>query len=350
MSGADFMVPVPASIEAPNAMPIEEAIAIVCAHMGLPLLGGPSGRGWSYHATAQRCPHLFKVEQLLAGREQRNPAVPLQVGALYHFLQALFYAPGLGPCAEYNKGLVSVEALAGRKGRKPKAIEISPTAADDALAMLKDMAAPLESDLLDSITGVSSPASRRPSADIIDQAERAFDAHTNYYGSDGREDVTPLAMEWYAENEALEYTCRYDMIARLGENDPLGLPAGSIVVFERKTAAYLSEMATTGWIMDGEILGQILNWQPSGCEQIFGPLAAVVVDVVTKKAKTPQFLRVVVPPTVPMVAEHGRWIRYTQAQMRSWQANGVYPRHFTQCFDRWGKCGLWESCARGDKL
>lgn len=332
-----------------NVMPIDEAIEIACKKLGLPLLGGPSGRGWSFHSTAQRCPHLFRAEHLVnGGRETRHPSMALQVGALYHTLQALFYGPGLGPCLEVERGLIGSEALKARRGRKPQMLEIPETAADMLLSELKLMADPLEEDLTASLE--KKEPSPRPSRAVIMEAEACFDAHTGYYnGGVAREDVTTLAIEWFALNEALEYTCRYDHIGRLGPNDPLGLPAGSVVIFERKTSRWLSEMAQIGWFLDGEILGQILNWQPSGCQDLFGPLAAVVVDIVTKQ-KSPQFLRVVVPPTVPAVDEHGRWIRYTQAQMRQWSATGVYPKYFTQCFDRWGKCGMWESCARGDKL
>lgn len=350
----DFVIEVPASIAAPLAMPIEEAIELICDQLHLPYLGGPSGKGWSLYSTAQRCPHLYRVEQLLrGGSETRAPAVPLQVGALYHFLQALFYAPGLGPAVYSNKGLMSAEFLAKRRGKRPsKLIEIPSDAADTALTLLRDMASPLVDDLQASVDGEAEPSKKRPSAAIVAEAEMAFDHHTAYYG-DGMEDVTPLAVEWYAENEALEYTCRYDMIGRLGANDPLcsdDLPPGSIIAYERKTAAWLSEMAQTGWFLDGEILGQLLNWQPSGCEALFGPLAAVVVDIVTKKAKTPQCLRVVVPPSNPNVMTHARWIRYTQAQIRQWEATGVWPQHFTQCFDRWGKCGNWDACAAGEVL
>lgn len=341
----DFAIHIEPSLA--DAMPIEEAIAQVCEELKLPLLGGASGQGWSLYSTAQRCPHLFKRQHVEgAGGELRVPAEPLQIGTLYHFLQALYYAPGLGPAVYQREGLISAELYAKRRGRKPKTIEIPPEAADWALAKLREMAQPLEAELRASIEGGKPPY--KPSANVVAVAEGCFDAHTAYYGN-GNEDMIPLAIEWHATNEALEYTCRYDMIARLGPNDPLGLPEGSIVIMERKTAGWLSEMTREGWHLDGEILGEILNWEPSGCEQLFGPLAAVVIDVVTKKADKPEYLRVVVPASAPPVNSHGRWIRWMQSQIRLWESTGVYPQFFTQCFDRWGKCGEWDNCARGCK-
>jgi hypothetical protein len=185
---------------------------------------------------------------------------------------------------------------------------------------------------------------------LILEAERIFDAHSFHYG-EGREDVEPLAVEWWAENAAINYTCRYDAVMRIGANHPLCdgkvIKPGATVVYERKSSAYLSEMAETGWFLDGEVLGQILNWGPSGCEAIFGPLAAVVVDIVTK-TKTPKFLQVIVPATLPTVAEHARWIKWTQSEIGMYTAGSFWPKRLTQCFDRWGKCGNWDNCARGE--
>jgi hypothetical protein len=349
IEAGDFTLDMPLDFEARLCQPIEAAIELVCNELDLPLIGGPSGKGWSRVSTAQRCPRLFSIEHVIgAGQEARNPAAPLQIGALYHFLQALYYAAGLGPCALSDKGLIAEAAIGHRRGKRPKFFEVPPNAADEALKLLKEMSTPLEADLQATVEGTEK--SPRPSAKIVAEAERCFDAHTQYYG-EGNEDVIPLAIEWWANNDPLDYTCRYDIIARLGEQDPLcsdALPPGSVVVFERKTAAYLSEMAQSGWFLDGEILGELLNWQPSGCEALFGPLAAVVVDIVTK-AKKQQFLRVVVPPTTPAVANHGKWIRYMQAEMHRWEATGVYPQYFTQCFDKWGKCGAFDLCAGGGK-
>lgn len=353
----EFTIPVPASIEAPDAMPLDQAIDLACEKLGLPLLGGPSGRGWSYFSVAQRCPHLFGLQRA-SGGVRSTPAAPLQVGGLYHTLQSLYYGHGLGPAVGTQRGLMSATVMDGfvqrfgREGAKTlralqlEAAEIPADAADRLLAELKALADGTRN-LQASVDGTE--PIKLPSAALIYEAERLFDAHTSFYG-EGREDVTPLAVEWLAVNNALGYTCRYDMIGALGPGDPLvvggALPVGSVLIYERKTSAYLSEAVTDGWWLDGEVLGEILNWEPSGCAALFGPLAGVIVDIVTK-AKVPKFHQVLLPADLATVAEHERWIRYTNSEIGLWEATGVYPKRFTQCFDRWGKCGNWQNCREG---
>jgi len=357
---SEFLIPLPTSIEAPLAMPLDEAIDIVCQKLGLPLLGGPSGKGWSMYSTAQRCPHLYKrtyverplgdllqIGRALLDGELRAPAAPLQVGALYHTLQALYYAHGLGAYICENRGIIRRDlADCNIWDRRHQWEPIPADAADKLLAELYVMAEPVAEDLTAAVEGDASKLRKRPSAVLIHEAERCFDKHTEYYGS--REDLEPLAIEWLAFNEELNYSCRYDAIFRLGKNHSLPLPAGSVVVYERKTASWLSEMTREGWWLDGEILGEILNWRPGGCESLFGPLVAVVVDIVTK-SKDQKVEQIVIPADLPTVEEHARWLRYTQGEIAQWHATGAYPKRLTQCFDRWGKCGNWDLCRSGDK-
>jgi hypothetical protein len=144
------------------------------------------------------------------------------------------------------------------------------------------------------------------------------------------------------------YSCRYDAICRLGKHDPFvgqyGLVEGSVVVMERKSAAWLNEAVKDGWFLDGEVLGQIMLWKSSGMDKVFGPLAAVIVDIVTKQ-KTPDFLRVVVPSNLSTVKQMEKWVKVTQAEIAMWRATGVFKQNFNACHDRWGRCGLWNDCA-----
>lgn len=350
MSADDFAVHVPIGLEAAHAMPLDKAIEIASEALGLPILGGPSGRGWSYYSTAQRCGHLFNVTYPLEARgsiasllkvnaDRRVPAAPLQIGGLYHTLQALYYGVGLGNATHHERGLLAEHLKVTRQGR-PKRATVPPDAADQLLRKLKEMA---EAD----ITKATEGEPPRPSAAMIVEAERLFDAHTAYYGT--REDVTPLAMEWLALNERMNYTCRYDMIGAVGPADPLvtsgQAQAGDVFIYERKTAAWLSEMALTGWFLDGEILGEILNWNASGCDRLFGPLKGVIVDIVAK-TKIPKLHQVIVGADLPTVADHERWLRYTQGEVAMWEASGAYPKRFAQCFDKWGMCGNWHACAQ----
>jgi hypothetical protein len=358
----DFEVPMPMVSEVERAMPLDEATEIACTKLGLPPIGGPSAKGWSLFSTAMKCPHLFRMTYDIRGAEGgefRVPAAPLQIGGGYHSLQGYYYGFGLsdgdGMVGVHDRGLCRteyLEPLLGKRKAKFAVTKLPPDGADQLLLEWKAMCEPLEADLVASVAAGerdgNAHLSRRPSAAVIFEAERLFDAHTSAYGS-GLEVVRPLAIEWCAEHRS-GYTCRYDMIGKLEEGDPLVsdmpsvLQPGSIVVYERKTSAFLSETVLDGWFLDGQILGQIMCWKGSGCEKLFGPLAAIVVDIVTKK-KVPDLRRVVVPATLSTVKAHERWIDYTDAEIKMWRATRVYPQRWTACIDRYGKCGLWDQCA-----
>lgn len=345
----------PACMEAELAIPMDQAADAAAEALGLPLLGGPSGSGWSNYSTAQQCPFLW--EQTYGrdgerdGRERTKPAEELQIGGLFHNLLALYYGFGLadGAAFYHKRGLLapSLAEKFGKRGRKTTRdrITISNDAADRLLAYLKAQADP---GLLLSGGGedVIAFPEARPSLTMILEAERIFDAHTNFYGS-GQEDVEPLAIEWFAKHPLLGYTCRYDAIVRLGPNDPYvregALEAGSVLIHERKSARYLSEIALEGWFLDGEILGQLLLWEPSGCERLFGPLAGLVVDVTTKE-KVPKFSRILVPKNPVTVREHARGIAYQNAEIALWKATGYFPKRWVSCWRYGRKCGLYTQC------
>ncbi len=341
-------------LEAALSIPIDVAIDEASQKLGLPLLGGPSGKGWSYFSVAASCPWLWTRTYPPHGKgfELTTPPAPLQIGALYHSLMAMFYGYGLGggEAFYHRRGLLApglVEKL-GKRGPKAKRdwVSLPPDGADKLLAELKAMAEKgLPNDLERSVDDSVIPEPR-PSLSIILEAERLFDAHTGFYGS-GEEDLEPLAIEWFAEHPLLGYTCRYDAIMRLGPNDPFvregQLDAGGVVIIERKSAKWLNEWAKEGWFLDGEILGQLLLWEPSGCAKLFGPLAGLIVDIVTKE-KSPKFERILVPKNPVTTRIHEQNIRYQKAEMEWWRATGVIPRRFVSCWKFGKKCALYEEC------
>ncbi len=94
---ADFEIPIAADLLDTAAMPIDEAVDQIFAEKGWPLLGGPSGRGWSFFSTAQRCGRLFQTTYDVPGgtnahRQTLGGSVPapLQIGGLFHVLEALY--------------------------------------------------------------------------------------------------------------------------------------------------------------------------------------------------------------------------------------------------------------------
>lgn len=330
----DFEIVGACDLPSPDTINIDEAVDSIFKVWGWPLIGGPSGRGWSYYSTAGRCGQLFKKSYDVAvNQTTRKIHVDyLQIGALFHVLEGLYYGGGLGnayvlPSGADGRcgGLASdLLKLPGRRNR----FRVPSTAADDLLAGLKALC---EDDTMLS-----------PDIGVVQVAEQIFDRHTMWW--DHREDVTPLGVEVFAAHPTLGYTCRYDLIGRVGKDDPM-LPTG-VVAFEKKSAAWIDQKYIDGWNLDGEVLGQFLCWEPSGMAELFGPLTAIVVDIVGK-GKTPDCQRVVLPPTLPAVKQHEKWIRWQQAEINLWRASNTYPQRFMNCRNQYGICTEFENCKLG---
>ena len=350
----DFVIPIAAdfAILGEDQMNIDEATEIIFKEKDWPLLGGPSGRGWSYFSTVQRCARLFQKTYELSTneklRQEVNKAtpIPLQIGGLYHTLQALYYAAQLGEncvVASDRGGLCHIENAGRGRTRRWTA---PADAADQLLAALKKMCGieDLETQLKASIksTGVDLPVpeGRAPNLQVVLEAERLFDAHCNHWGKS--EDIQPIAIEWFAMDDRLGYSCRYDAIMRAGENDPV-LPPGTYI-FERKTAAWADEKYLESWSLDGEILGQLYLWERSGCAARFGKLTGLVMDIVTK-GKISTCVRTILPPDLPPVDTHACWIEYNKAQIAMWRATATYPMSVGNCHTRYGRCSQFEVCA-----
>lgn len=333
--GEDFTISSPEGLVAPSTITIDEATDRAFKKLGWPRIGGPSGMGWSMWSIAERCAELFyqrfdapEAEVGALARPKWHPE-PLQIGALFHTLSGLFYAGGFGAATILpdRGGLLAPSINSG--ARRRKVWDVPPSAADDFLHELKQMC---------NQPGENVEA---PALPIVLEAERLFDVHTAYW-ADGNEDVEPLGVEVFARHPELPYTCRYDMIGRVGANDKL-LPAG-VVIFERKTARYVDQKYIDSWTIDGEIMGQLLTWQASGAEARFGKLAALCVDVVTK-GRFPEVRRIVIPPTRPPVDRFRRWIQHRAAQVALWRATNVYPQSFGNCYGRYGRCELFSQCS-----
>lgn len=334
MSG-DFFIPTPMDVASPSTINIDQATEIIFKKLGWPLLGGPSGRGWSMVSTAQRCGELFfATYDAPAVRDKKAPIPfhpePLQIGALYHTLQALYYGAGLGNAYVLpRRGGLLADNLTGPRAPSTRARwTVPPDAADVLLAELKAMCNAPGEDVL------------APKLNIVLEAERLFDAHTYVWGN-GKEDCEPLAIELFAEDPNTGYSCRFDAVVKVGPNDPY-MPPG-VVIKERKTTAWISEKYIEGWKMDGEVLGQLAIWEAAGLDKIFGPLVAIVVDVVSK-GKIPDVRRILLPPKMPAVQRHRQWVKHTQAEIAMWRATGIYPQRFASCFGRYGLCPQWTNC------
>ncbi len=310
-----------------DTLNVDEAVDAIFTAKKWPLLGGPSGRGWSFWSASLKCgQYFYRSYDAPDARVRKLHAEPLQIGALFHVLSALYYGGGLGNAYVVpERGGLLAEEFA-RRGRQRR-WKVPPTAADELLVALKAMCE--EPDL---------PA---PSLGIVLEAERIFNAHTNWW--DHREDVTPLGVELFAAHPHLDYTVRYDMIARVGKDDPT-LPPG-VYIFEKKSAKWIDELYLEGWRLDGEVLGQLMCW-PGSMEKLFGKLEGLVVDVISK-GRVPEARRIVIPPGTPAIAKHEKWIQLQGAQVQQWRALKVYPQNFANCYGRWGRCSEWQNCVAG---
>jgi hypothetical protein len=331
----DLIIPV-FSLVNDVRMRMDDAIDLGLEALRLPLLGGPSGFGWTYIAAAQKCPHLFWTkydapEEIRRERETQAPRYELQIGGLFHALQALYYGHGLGERVAYvDRGIATPTDAMGIVDMRTG---VGPTAADDLIAWLKARCRAAEE---------KGDATFGPNYAYVLEGERLFDYHANWWGNGG-EDVEPLAIEWKATHPELGYTCRYDMIGKVGKFDPQCSPG--VYIYERKTTKWLSEYATDGWALDGEVMGELLCWEASGMADLFGPLKGICIDLTTKEGKQPKCHRIVLPPKMPAVENFKRWIMYDRAQIAQWRATGVYPQRFASCLAR-GICDEYANCQK----
>jgi len=325
----DITIPI---MDAPNdtRMPLDRAVTLASALLGLPQLGGPSGRGWSFIKIAMKCPHLFKQLYRTASIGDRRTTAAMEIGGLFHTLLALTYGSEMGLCCYRDRGLIKSD-LIKTTFSYDSMTQFSYEAPDRLLVELKAMCVRAEA---------YHKPELGPNLALILEAERLYDAHTNFYGH-GNEDLEPLAVEWLARHPKLNYTCRFDLVAKVGPSDP-HMPEG-IFIIEHKSAKWLSDQVRSGWTLDGEILGQLLCWEASGCAEIFGPLVGLCVDVVTK-AKIPDFYRLVLPPKLPPVSRYARWIAQLNAEIATWEATDIFPQRFSSCFDQYGACSEFQNC------
>lgn len=278
----------------PNIRPFEEVMGEIFAHFKMEKMGGASGRGWSSHATFQRCPYLFKLSYLEGQRGA--PSSALTTGSAFHTFLALHYSWMI----DENWPL-------------------SPQTAKD---MLMTMGA---------------------DAKAIIEAFRLYEAYADKYANDY---LTPLAMEDWAQDPDGN-TCRYDMIAEVREAQP-GLMPGVYIV-EHKTAARFTADALEGWRNDGEILGQIMIWKRAKLDKKYGKLRGTIVNIVGKQ-KVIQFHRTIVPAQRWHVQQHMEDLKMWSALQQMYAATGVWPKARANCVTKFGLCNFFDHCAENQKL
>ena len=277
----------------PDTISMDQAIAEVFAANGVPKLGGPSGKGWSWYSTMQKCWHLYKRRYVDGDRDKPGiPGTALEVGVLLHALLAVYYSQWI-----------------------TEGYPLSPQ-------MLFD--------------GVVAQGAKPDRANI---AWRLMEAYETRYAQDY---MIPLAVEEYAADPRSGNSCRYDAIVSV-EEPPIGMAPG-VYVCEHKTSARFDATVLDGWRNDGEVIGQMMLWEKAGMAEKYGPCQGVIVNMLGKQ-KIPQFTRIVVPPQAWQLDSHERELKVWRAMESLNAATGTWPRSRANCVTKFGFCDYFESCS-----
>lgn len=257
--------------------------------LGDDYLGGTSGPGgWSARKMFQVCPYLYLMNYVASEtvcNTIRKPSRALGIGSLFHLLLALKY-----------------EAM----------IEPNPPFDDSERNWLR-----------------TSLLAEKVSGEVVAEGFRLFQYYEACY--DG-EDLQPLAVEQRHEHDGV--SCRYDLIARRED---------AVWIVEHKTSASNDFGAREGWRNDGGVLTQLHVWDACKLDEVYGELAGILVNVITK-ASVPEMFRVPIPRIHARMAEHLSDLRFHEAERDMMRASGFWPRRRASCLGRFGPCELWDHC------
>lgn len=286
----------PFVLDFPTFNPHEEALTEMFEHFKAPKLGGASGdSGWSSFFAFQRCPYFWYRQYIVGTKEFGTPPIPLVVGSLLHTFVAIHY-----------------------EGKRDANY---PFTADSAFTFLQ-------------ASGIN--------LDALNEAWRVFDAYRLFYQT---EKLIPLSAEFHVVDPYTNESCRYDLIARLDE-PPIGNPPGTYIV-ETKTTSRFDDSSLTGWVNDGEVIGQVMLYDRLKLKKRFGELQGVIVNLCGKH-KIPQFQRVFVSPSRWQKKQHAKDLQQWKALRQFFLSADTFPRSRANCINRWGKCSQWDHCATGE--
>ena len=160
----------------PNVRYVDDILKELFTHHKMERLGGASGRGWSSHASFQRCPYMFKLKYLEGQRGA--PSAALEIGSLIHTFLALHYTWMLDENLTLTPEIARATLMA--EGARPQSVI---------------------------------------------EAWRLYEAYRVKYENDY---LTPLDMEAWAQDPDGN-TCRYDLIAEVKQAHPGVMPGTYII-------------------------------------------------------------------------------------------------------------------------
>lgn len=276
---------------------MDQAVARAFEQYGAPVLGGPSGDGWSKQADLQRCPYRYYLMHEKGVVLPGPTAPPLEIGILWHAALACHYHRLLP---------------AGYPGYHPNT--------------------PSPDQLLDAVEAVGAELAN------VTAARRLVWGYLEHWPLD---DVQPVALE-YPAGVAGVHTCRYDMV---------GWHDDELWVFEHKSAAKETEDLMDAWFLDGEVLGEMYGWRLSQLDAVFGARLTGVIINIGFKSNPPRYrrLKVVVPEVV--IRQYIRDRAFWNAERESYRATGYWPRKLQGCLSRYNDvCGFFPHCRDGNDL
>lgn len=263
--------------------------------------GGPSPWGNSRYSVFEQCPYKYWV-----AFEKRmgptSPAVPLEVGGLFHEARARYYL---------------------------KALELEPTDIDD--ADLDEACLVAAFSIIDRAEKVV--------PNIAAEVRRLMSGWLTVFGPGNPEDdrfETILVEELVEVDRGFPYSSRID---RVVFSKKLGGP----VIMEIKTASRRSQELLSGYRMDSQFLGQQYCWRYSKHYKKYGPLKGYIVDLVVKTNEL-VCVRESVPVDYKAMRDWEKQKRWTYEQLVLCGIRNHWPKMRSNCV-KYGRCPLTRHCA-----
>lgn len=287
----------------------EQVLADAFATLGCERWGGASVEGWSKVSDYLRCPyryylkHVRRVWPTIVGTASSSSR---DVGSFVHAALAAHYAARLPAPFTGDDG--SVYCYPGWR-------EVIPT----------------PEQLFEALHNAGAEVG------ALYEAEHVWSGYIERWGLD---DWQPLAVEMAVGNPKL-HTSRYDLVVSVEDGIHDGIWIG-----EHKTASPSADLEQ--WMIDGEILGEMLSWRLSKLDQTFGEsLRGVCINVLLKKKIIDNscYRRIWIPVDWNLVDDFDKHRTHYREMEQFHYRTGYWPKSHYGCYAKnFDKCVYWDHC------
>lgn len=294
----------------PDRPSMDDTLVRFFQERNLPFLGGTSGKGWSFYGSVARCLYLhFKnYEAVYQGNGLETAsglAEAIEVDAYEPDAWALGSLAHTALALRYIQGVQTEGYPYLHRGTWPAPEEVIEFAAAEHPQLALD-------------------------------AQRIYTAYEVFCDREGDYDGV-IGVEHYmaADVDGLPVTTRPDLVRREGDG---------VVFIDNKTAGRFDYVVRNEWRQSGQLLTGALVYKLAG--EPWGPLKWMEINLIGKQQE-PKFERIPLPsPSDKKLAEHARLLHYLEAQRRTSQATGFWPRtgRDVGCSGR-GLCPRFDHCA-----